>query len=92
MKQKPHEWTPLHILPNAKCRQLFEANRMALWDYDIAGEESEPRAARLADGVDVCLSCTEVDDCHRWAMDNEPVVSGVWGGQIFVPIKNQVDS
>lgn len=89
MKQQPHEWTPLHALPNALCREAFELDHMALWDYDITGEEPEDRTVRLNEGLAICRTCPDIEDCHAWALQNFQVVSGVWGGQIFVPMEDR---
>lgn len=88
--QDPHDWivseTPFQ---HARCRESFEQDQVPYWDYDIPGEESEARLKRFGRGLELCSLCVEQDRCYDLAIANLPVVSGVWGNQIFVPMEDR---
>lgn len=80
---------PYVELTYALCRSDYEVNHVPYWDYDLPGEDPEPRLERLTYGLDVCGMCRELDACYSWAKSNQDQISGVWGQQIFVPMEDK---
>lgn len=61
-------------------------NQAPLWDYDIAGEETEDRDARFDRSLTLCDTCPLRAQCRAYA--DEEDLSGLWGGQIIPPKAN----
>lgn len=65
---------------------LCAPNSAPRWDYDIADEDPDDRNRRFDESLAQCDACPIKRTCRAWAEEHE--LSGLWGGQIYVPKPN----